>query len=188
MSSRGKIILNLQGEGRAFWKEQCDICLTHRLTLQTLPESPSHWTSSLWLPFLVYLRHLHYTYWSGALVYGMKMTQVLAGPLEEINCRLALRAESIFLHTCSLGSTSNRDSINVHRIEMEQNNVQLVTPEKSSAHTGSWLPPRDIHFILFLPCSGTQMGYSMKNSVLGPWGAPLDLLGTFIYVSMKGEW
>lgn len=53
---------------------------------------------------------------------------------------------------------------------MEQNNVQLVTLEKSCAHPGSWLPPRDSHFILFIACPGTQTGCS-EELILGSLGS-----------------
>lgn len=69
---------------------------------------------------------------------------------------------------------------------MEQNSVLLVTLDKSSAQADFLLSTRDIHFLLFLPCPRTQIGYS-EGLIPGPlWRAswPLE---TSVDVSMQGE-
>lgn len=62
--------------------------------------------------------------------------------------------------------------LNAPWIDVEQSRVQLVTL-RSSVHAASLLPGRDIHFLLFLPCPGTQIGYR-EGSFLPLWGEPLD--------------
>lgn len=70
---------------------------------------------------------------------------------------------------------SDRESVNVHWTDIEQNSAQPLTLGSSAC--AAWLlPGRDVHFILALPCPGAQIS-CREGTFLGPWGEPLDPLG-----------